>query len=57
MTTDFLYCLSINEWYSSEETERKAKKDAKVVYLAMGKKQQKGIWLYKEKTREEFRDP
>lgn len=39
MTTDLLYCLNINERYSSEETERKAKKDDKLVYLAMGKKE------------------
>ena len=39
MTTDFLYCLNINEWYSSEETERKAKEDDKLVYLVMGKKE------------------
>lgn len=39
MTTDFLCCLNINERYSSEETERKAKKDDQLVYLVMGKKE------------------
>ena len=52
MTTDFLYCLSINEWYSSEETERKDKKDDKLVYLAMGKKERAEGYLIIQREKE-----
>lgn len=41
MTTDFLCCFNINERYSSEETERKAKKDDQLVYLVMERNSRK----------------